>query len=92
MFLCTGNWPLEKITEEKALVLREKIMRTSRYLTLWNLESPRQRCLKTQEGFQQEMLKLKDSYDLNFEFEKLPTPRSPSDFKSPPIARKAFRI
>ncbi|GIX99431.1 uncharacterized protein CEXT_657281 [Caerostris extrusa] len=48
MLLCTGNWSLEKIIEEKALVLREKILRTIRYLTLWNLKIPRQRCLKTE--------------------------------------------
>ncbi|GIY49756.1 hypothetical protein CDAR_249741 [Caerostris darwini] len=42
MLLCTGNWPLEKIIEEKALVLWEKILRTPRYLTLWSLESPSQ--------------------------------------------------
>ncbi|GIY91056.1 uncharacterized protein CEXT_748301 [Caerostris extrusa] len=40
MLLCTGNWPLEKIIEEKALVLWEKILRTPRYLTLWNLRAP----------------------------------------------------
>ncbi|GIY48976.1 hypothetical protein CDAR_613761 [Caerostris darwini] len=79
MILCTGNWPLEKIIEEKALVLWEKMLRTPRYLTPWNLESPSKRCLKTQADFLQEVLKLKDSYNLNFELENLPTPRSPLD-------------
>ncbi|GIY26352.1 reverse transcriptase domain-containing protein [Caerostris darwini] len=73
------NWPLEKIIEEKALVLWEKILRTPRYLTLRNLKSPSQHCLKTQAGFLQEVLKLKDSYNLNSEFENLPAPRNPLD-------------
>ncbi|GIY43629.1 hypothetical protein CDAR_271091 [Caerostris darwini] len=79
MLLCTRNWQLEKVIEEKALVLWEKILRTPRYLTLWNLESPSQHCLKTQAGFLQEVLKLKDSYNLNSEFENLPIPRSSLD-------------
>ncbi|GIY00075.1 hypothetical protein CDAR_417741 [Caerostris darwini] len=54
---------------------QEKILRTPRYLTLWNLESPNQHCLKIQAG-KQEVLKLSDSYNLNSEFENLPTPRS----------------
>ncbi|GIY10349.1 hypothetical protein CDAR_44421 [Caerostris darwini] len=52
---------------------------TSLISHLWNLEIPSQRFLKTQAGFLQEVLKLKDSYNLNFELENLPTPRSPLD-------------
>ncbi|GIY36032.1 hypothetical protein CEXT_767391 [Caerostris extrusa] len=56
-----------------------KILRTLRYLTLWNLQSLKRHCLKTQADFLQEELKLKDSYNLNFEFENLSFPRSPLD-------------
>ncbi|GIY60410.1 uncharacterized protein CEXT_347821 [Caerostris extrusa] len=56
-----------------------KILRTPRYLTLWNLKSPSQHCLKIQAGFLQEVLKLRGSYNLNSEFENLPTHHSPLD-------------
>ncbi|GIY60247.1 RNase H domain-containing protein [Caerostris darwini] len=90
--LGTGNYPLEKIIEEKGLVLWEKITRTPRYLNLWNLESPRQRCLKIQTGYLQEVLKLKDPYNLNFEFENLPTSRSPLDCRIFNVVTNLFTL
>ncbi|GIY09477.1 hypothetical protein CEXT_54461 [Caerostris extrusa] len=78
MSICTGNSRLEKIIEEKALVLWGKIFRTSRYLTLWNLESPSQHCLKRLKlpARGVETRACKDSYNLNFEVENCHPPQS----------------
>nr|XP_042909833.1 uncharacterized protein LOC122271709 [Parasteatoda tepidariorum] len=45
-------------------------------------KSPRQRHLETQAGFLQEVLSIKDKYNLFIETEILPTPCSPLDYQT----------
>lgn len=76
--------PIKSIIEERALLLWEKIIRIPEYLSLWNDSlSYIKRNLKTQRGFLQEVMALKELHDFKFEPEDLiksPCPTERCDF------------
>ncbi|GIY15158.1 hypothetical protein CEXT_294551 [Caerostris extrusa] len=81
--MLTGNKPLRTVIQEKALTLWEKIIRVPGCFSLWNeVKQDLTRNLKTQMGFLQGVIQLKNSLGLNHEPELLIPPQNPVHLKS----------
>ena len=81
MQILTNNRPIHYDIEEKGILLYEKLRRLP-YQNYWNSYINENRRLKTQVGFIQKILQIKEKYEIPQKAQKLVTPLSPLKFGS----------